>query len=125
DGLELMAVNSDRAIADASPAPAPGVRCDEVTTKEEDGGEENARSLGFLMRFGEARILAMADTTWDVENAAVCPQNRIGAVDLLVANNHGSETSNSPVFVANVAPRVILFQNGSRKGADASVFDVV
>src|SRR5690606_32622950 len=82
-------------------------------------------SLGFLMRFGNARLLAMADTTWDVENEAVCPQNRIGQVDLLIANNHGSEISNSPVFVDNVAPRIVLFQNGPRKGADASVFDTV
>src|SRR5690606_22445777 len=124
DGLELVAINSDRHLTEAPSAPA-GVRCDQATLKAEDGGEENARSLGFLLRFGEARILAMADTTWDVENAAVCPRNRIGTVDLLVANNHGSELSNSPVFVENVAPRIVLLQNGPRKGADASVFDTV
>lgn len=124
DGLELLAVGSDREIQQEAFG-GPGRDCHLVTTKEEDGGEENARSLGFLLRYGEARVLAMADTTWDVENEAVCPENRIGEVDLMIANNHGSEISNSPVFVDNVAPRVVLFQNGPRKGADASVFDTV
>ena len=124
DGLELLAIGSDRKIHDVADGPR-GKNCHLVTSKEEDGGEENARSLGFLMRYGDARVLAMADTTWNVENEAVCPQNRIGEVDLLIANNHGSEISNSPVFIENVAPRAVMFQNGPRKGADASVFDVV
>lgn len=124
DGLELLAVGSDRDIQREALG-GPGVNCDLIVPKQEDGGEENARSLGFLMRYGEARLLAMADTTWDVENDAVCPDNRIGRVDLMIANNHGSEISNSPVFLENVAPRVVLFQNGPRKGADASVFGTV
>jgi beta-lactamase superfamily II metal-dependent hydrolase len=124
DALELVAVGSDRRIREFPPA-SPGRNCEQVTAKVEDGGEENARSLGFLLQYGQARVLAMADTTWNVENDAVCPLNRIGEVDLLIANNHGSEISNSPVFIENVSPRVALFQNGPRKGADASVFDTV
>ena len=126
DGLELVAVDSDRAIVEASLGDGgPGTNCAAATTKAEDGGEENARSLGFLMRWGKARLLALGDTTWNVENDIVCPDNHAGMVDLYVADNHGSETSNSPVFLANIAPRVVLFQNGPRKGADASVFDTV
>jgi len=125
DGLELLAVNSDREIYDAPPGSSANPACAALTSKDQDGGEENARSLGFLMRWGEARLLAMADTTWNVENALACPENRIAPVDLYLANNHGSEISNSTVFVHSVAPRIVLFQNGPRKGADASVFDTV
>ncbi len=124
DGLELLAVNSDREIYDA-PGTSANPTCAAMTSKDQDGGEENARSLGFLMRWGEARLLAMADTTWNVENALACPENRIAPVDLYLSNNHGSEVSNSDVFVNSVAPRIVLFQNGPRKGADASVFDTV
>jgi beta-lactamase superfamily II metal-dependent hydrolase len=126
DGLELVAVNSDRAVIEASLGDGgAGSDCDATTSKAEDGGEENARSLGFLMRWGKARLLALGDTTWDVENALVCPDNHVGRVDLYVADNHGSETSSSPVFLHNIAPRVVLFQNGPRKGADASVLETV
>jgi beta-lactamase superfamily II metal-dependent hydrolase len=126
DGLELVAVNSDRAVIDASLGEGvAGRNCSAMTSKAEDGGEENARSLGFLMRWGKARLLALGDTTWDVENMIACPDNPVGTVDLYVADNHGSDTSSSPVFVHNIAPRVVLFQNGPRKGADASVFETL
>ena len=124
DDLRLLAVDSDRGIIDHDAAGF-GIDCARVTEKEEDGGEENARSLGFLMEFGEARLLAMGDTTWNVENGLACPDNRIGTVDLYIADNHGSAISNSPVFVDTVAPRLVLFQNGPRKDADAEVFETV
>jgi competence protein ComEC len=124
DGLELLAVNSDREIFTATGTSA-NPACAAATSKAQDGGEENARSLGFLMRWGKARLLAMADTTWNVENSLACPENRIKPVDLYIANNHGSDISNSPVFVNSIAPRIVLFQNGPRKGADGGVFETV
>lgn len=125
DGLDLLAVNSDREIFAAPAGSKANDACAKATEKAVDGGEENARSLGFLMRWGKARLLAMADTSWNVENTLACPQNRIAPVDLYIADNHGSEISNSPVFVNGIAPRVVVFQNGPKKGADASVFDTV
>lgn len=124
--LKLTVVNSDREIV-ARPLSGggPGAGCADATSMERDGGEENARSLGFLATWGKARLLALGDTSWNVENSLVCPIDRIGPVDLLIADNHGSEISNSPVFVNTVRPRVVLFANGPAKGADASVFDTV
>ncbi|HWJ69540.1 MAG TPA: MBL fold metallo-hydrolase [Sphingobium sp.] len=127
DDLDLTAVVSDKAVI-AKPLPGAGkagTGCAEATSKAEDGGEENARSLGFLMRWGEARLLALGDTTWDVENRLVCPVNRIGTVDFYIADNHGSDTSNSPTFLNNIRPRITVINNGPRKGADAAVFDTV
>lgn len=127
DDLELLAMNSDAALHPVSQPGAgePGAGCAKATYMAEDGGEENARSLGFLISWGKARIFAGGDTSWNVENALVCPNNRIGPVDLYVANNHGSGISNSPAFVNSVRPRVVLFDNGPMKGADPSVFDTV
>lgn len=124
-GLELVAVNSD-----GQPAPrplpgggAPGVGCDGPATKIENGGEENPRSLGLLLRWGKARILSLADTTWTVEHGLVCPTNRIGRVDLMFANNHGSDLSNPPSLLASVSPRVVVVNNGPTKGGDALVLE--
>ena len=127
DDLELTAVDSDAALKPVSlpGGGEPGTGCDKATYMAEDGGEENARSLGFVMSWGKARILAGGDTSWNVENALVCPTNRIGPVDLYIADNHGSAISNSPAFVNSVKPRVVLFDNGPMKGADAAVFDTV
>lgn len=127
DGLQLVAVTSDGELVDALPGAAGAARaaCEAATTKEAIGGEENPRSLGFLFEWGAARILALADTTWNLENALVCPRNRIGKIDLYIANHHGSELSNSPVFIDAIAPRVALVQNGPRKGGDAAVLDAL
>ncbi|WP_017667739.1 MBL fold metallo-hydrolase [Sandarakinorhabdus sp. AAP62] len=122
-GLELMAVNSD---GEASPRPlpgggGPGHGCDGPAAKAENGGEENPRSLGLLLRWGKARILSLADTTWTLEHSLVCPVNRIGRADLMFANNHGSDLSNPPSLLASVAPRVVVVNNGPTKGGDAAV----
>lgn len=122
-GLELIAVNSDGA---GSPRPLPGgggagQDCDGVASKAENGGEENPRSLGLLLRWGKARILSLADTTWTLEHKLVCPVNRIGRADLMFANNHGSDLSNPPSLLASLAPRVVVVNNGPTKGADAAV----
>jgi len=127
DGLELIAATSDRDLVDALPGSEDGAQadCGAATTKEAIGGEENPRSLGFFFQWGATRMLALADTTWDLENALVCPRNRIGPIDLYIVDHHGSELSNSPVFVNAIAPRVALMQNGPRKGGDAAVFDTL
>lgn len=127
DALTLTVVDSDRQPV-SPPLPGggkPGAGCATATSMERDGGEENARSLGFLATWGKARMLALGDTSWNVENTLVCPIDRIGPVDLMISDNHGSEISNSPVFVNTVKPRVVVFANGPAKGADASVFDTM
>jgi beta-lactamase superfamily II metal-dependent hydrolase len=122
-GLELIAVNSDGAISPrALPGSGgPGKDCDGLASKAENGGEENPRSLGLLLRWGKARILSLADTTWTLEHKLVCPMNRIGRADLMFANNHGSDLSNPWSLLASLAPRVVVVNNGPTKGADEAV----
>ena len=125
DGLTLTAVNADRKVI-STPLPAAGqagVDCASFAPKQADGGEENAHSLGVVLSYGKARILAIGDTTWNVEHQLVCPRNRIGKIDLMMSTHHGSAFSNSPSFVRSVRPTVILVNNGETKGGDAEVLD--
>lgn len=124
-GLELIAVHSDGRFP-PRPVPgsgAPGVGCDEPTSMADNGGEENPRSLGLLLRWGKARILSMGDATWELEHRAVCPVNRIGGADLMFANNHGADVSNPPSIVASVRPRLVVVNNGPTKGGDGVVLE--
>jgi len=121
DALVITAINSDGKIV-AKPLPGagkPGWNCAAQTSDARLGGEENPRSLGILATWGKARILSLADTTWNAENSLVCPIDRIGPVDLMFADNHGTDNSNSPNLLNTVKPSVIVFGNGPTKGADA------
>jgi competence protein ComEC len=120
----VTAVDSDGAILQAplAGAGAPGTGCMSAVSNGNLGGEENPRSLGVLISWGHARVLSLADTTWNVENSLACPRDLIGPVDLMFADNHGSDNANSPVLVNSVRPRVIVFGNGPTKGAGAQSF---
>jgi beta-lactamase superfamily II metal-dependent hydrolase len=121
--LSLRFVAGDRVIGGrpASGPPTPG--CDTTPSKSQVGGEENPRSLGFVASYGKARILDLADLTWDLEKQLVCPTNRLGRIDLLLVSHHGSDLSNSAPLLAATAPRVALVANGARKGGDRPVLE--
>lgn len=119
DGLKVTALVGDRVVTRRKGPP--GRDCASATDKEGNGEEENPRALGLLLTWGKARILALTDLTWEMETLLVCPINRIGAVDLMMVDNHGSDLSNPPVLLANVTPRVAVMNNGPTKGGDAAV----
>ncbi len=82
---------------------------------------DNAKSLGFLLTYGEFRFLDLGDLTWNVEYKLVHPSDKIGLVDVYQVTHHGQESSNNPVVINTVRPRVAICNNGARKGAHASV----
>ena len=55
----------------------------------------------------------------------MCPTDKLGHADLLIVSHHGSALSNSPALVHGLRPRVAIFDNGAKKGADASAWDIV
>lgn len=125
DGLEVIAVASDGDVL-GKPMPGAGragVDCGGAATEARDGGEENWRSLGVLMRWGKARVLALGDSTLRIENRLACPRNLVGPVDLMFASNHGSDNSTSPQLYRTLKPRVVLVSNGPMKGADRAVLE--
>lgn len=77
---------------------------------------ENARSIGSLISFGRFRMIDMGDLTWNKELDLVCPNNLLGTVDLYLTTHHGRADSNVPPFVTALQPRVIVMNNGPKKG---------
>jgi competence protein ComEC len=86
---------------------------------------ENPRSVGILVRYGKFRFLDMGDLTKAKEIPLVCPDNRIGHVDLYLVNHHGMNLSNSKAFVWAIAPRVAIMNNGAHKGGSPDAWETV
>ena len=77
---------------------------------------ENARSLGTEITFGKLKILDLGDLTWAKEMELVCPNNKLGSVDILIVSHHGLFQSSSPALVYAIHPRVAIMNNGAKKG---------
>jgi len=125
-GLDVVAVSADGNVLE-SPLPGagqPNSACSGVAQKENDPSE-NARSLGTILTYGKFRIADLGDLTWNKELSLVCPDNRLGKVDLFVVSHHGIDQSNSPALVHALAPRVAIMDNGSKKGGVPSAWDIV
>jgi len=88
--------------------------------KDEDK-TDNARSLGFVLSYGQFRFLDLGDLTWNIEYKLVSPSDKIGLIDVYQTTHHGLDISNNPVLINTVRPRVAIFNNGPRKGGMPAV----
>ena len=87
-------------------------------------GENNAEdpmSVGTYVSFGRFRTIHLGDLTKNKEFELMCPNNRIGAVDVLLGLHHGVDSSNSEVLVHALRARVAIMNNGTRKGGQPEV----
>ena len=89
------------------------------------GKTEDEQSVSSYVTFGKFRLLYLGDFTWNQEFDLMCPNNRIGAVDLFIASRHGQPSSNSEALVHAVRPRVTIMNNGSRKGGQPAAMNVL
>ena len=55
----------------------------------------------------------------------MCPNNRIGTVDVLLGLHHGQATSNSELLVHALHPRVAIMNDGTRKGGEPETMKTV
>jgi hypothetical protein len=78
-------------------------------------------SVGTYITFGRFRTMHLGDLTKNKEFELMCPNNRIGTVDVLLGLHHGQDTSSSEVLVHAVRPRVAVINNGIRKGGQPPV----
>ena len=86
---------------------------------------ENAQSVSSYVTFGTFHVVHMGDLTWNKELELMCPSNRIGAADLFIVSHHGQAISNSPALVHALRPRVMILNNGTRKGGQPDAMKVL
>ena len=94
---------------------SPSAACDAATMQAPDPSD-NARSVVFVLRYGNFDFLDSGDLTWNIEHKLICPTNLIGEIDLYQVAHHGAETSNNPLLVNAIKPTVAIMNNGARKG---------
>jgi competence protein ComEC len=93
--------------------------------KAADNNAEDPQSVGIHVTFGKFRTVHLGDLTRNKEFELMCPNNRIGTVDVLLGLHHGQVSSNSEVAVFALHPRVAIMNDGTRKGGDPETMKTV
>jgi competence protein ComEC len=123
-GLDATIVSADGNVLQ-QPLPGAGAQnpyCADAGQKVPDA-TENARSLGFVLTWGKARVLDLGDLTKDKEKELMCPENKLGRIDLQVVSHHGWYQSSSAALVDAIGPRVAVMDNGAKKGGSTPVLE--
>ena len=125
-GMDVTVISADGKVIQKplSGAGEPNTFCKQ-TRSARPTKTENARSLGVLIRFGKLQILDLGDLTSDKERDLMCPDNRLGKIDVLVVSHHGWYESSSPALVDAIHPRVAVMDNGAKKGGSIPVLDTL
>jgi beta-lactamase superfamily II metal-dependent hydrolase len=102
----------------------PNPYCADFKAQDVDRSE-NAQSVGSHITFGKFKVVHMGDLTVNKEFDLMCPNNRLGTVDLFVVSHHGQPVSNAAVLVHALRPRVGILNNGTRKGGQPDAMKVL
>src|SRR5215831_17738524 len=124
-GLDVLVVAS---AGETLKTPLPGAGKPNPYCEHFKAGQNNAedpQSIGTHITFGKFRTLHLGDLTMNKEFELMCPNNRLGTVDVLLGLHHGQASSNSEVLVHAVRPRVAIMNNGIRKGGEPDVMKTV
>jgi competence protein ComEC len=111
----------------SSPLPGAGAQNPECasTKLRETDPSENARSVGTLITFGKFRMIDLGDLTWNKEYELVCPNNKIGTIDVYLSTHHGLSESGGPEIVHALRPRVAIMNNGATKGGSPEAWQAI
>jgi competence protein ComEC len=124
-GLDVLVVTSAGETIRAALPGAGGANPSCATFKPGENNAEDPMSVGTLVSFGKFRAIHLGDLTKNKEFELMCPNNRIGTVDVLLGLHHGVDSSNSDVLVHALRPRVAIMNNGTRKGGQPDVMKTV
>ncbi len=122
--VQVLAAAGDEISKPLAGAGAANPFCAETKMRDADPGE-NARSVGTLITFGKFRIIDLGDLTWNKEFDLMCPNNRVGTVDVYLTTHHGMNMSGPAAIVHALHPRVAIMNNGARKGGTPEAWQVV
>ena len=124
-GIRAEIVTSDGAVLQkplpGAGQPNPGCAGFDPPTEN----SENRYSVGTLITFGRLKILDLGDLTTDKEKELMCPNNRLGHVDIYIASHHGLSRSGSKALVHAIAPRIAIVDNGETKGGSPAALDII
>jgi competence protein ComEC len=120
-GLDVLVVTSAGETIKAALSGAGGANSYRASFKPGENNAEDPMSVGTHVTFGKFRTIHLGDLTKNKEFELMCPNNRIGTVDVLLGLHHGVDTSNSEVLVHALRPRVAIMNNGTRKGGQPEV----
>ncbi|PYS25375.1 MAG: MBL fold metallo-hydrolase [Acidobacteria bacterium] len=124
-GLDVRVVTS---AGQTIKTPLPGAGAPNPYCANFKAGENNAedpQSVGTHITFGKFRTVHLGDLTRNKEFDLMCPNNRLGTVDVLLGLHHGQASSNSEVMVHALHPRVAIMNDGTRKGGEPEVMKTV
>ena len=124
-GLDVLVVTSAGETIKAPLKGAGGANPSCASFKPGENNAEDPMSVGTHVTFGKFRAIHLGDLTKNKEFELMCPNNRIGTVDVLLGLHHGVDTSNSEVLVHALQPRVAIMNNGTRKGGQPEVMKTV
>jgi beta-lactamase superfamily II metal-dependent hydrolase len=125
-GMTTRVISADGSLI-AQPLPgagAPNAFCKTSEVRPADQ-TENSRSLGIEITFGKLKILDLGDLTWDKEMQLMCPNNKLGRVDIYIVSHHGWYQSSSPALVDAIHARVAIMDNGAKKGGSIPTLETL
>lgn len=129
-GLDVTVLSSSGEMIAAPIAGAPGAGaanplCRNARLKTPDPTPENTESIGLVARYGNFRLLDLADLTWNQESRLACPDNLLGTFDVFHTTRHGDSNSGAPQLVHAIRARVAVMNNGERKGGSPEYWQTV
>jgi competence protein ComEC len=99
----------------------PNPFCAGLAPKEGEKGE-NPQSGGVVIEFGKFRFADLGDIVYNEELALMCPENRVGKLDLLLTPHHGTHVSPKADYA--MAPRVVMMNDGATKGGKLEAYQM-
>ena len=84
---------------------------------------EDDQSVGSFVTFGKFRTVILGDLTLNRQYDLMCPNNRLGTVDLDLLARHGNV--NSELLLYPLHPRAAIMNNGTRKGGQPEAMKIL